>query len=255
MIYNKDRKKIRNILRLSLSLAKANFKLRTEGSYLGILWYLLDPLLMFIVLFVVFSQNLGSEIIYFPIYLILGLIMFNFFSTVTANAVIVITSNAVFIKSIKIEPEALVLSLVFQSIYSHIFEIIIFIIFLVYFEIPLGYLIFYPVILFFFCLLVLGVAFGLATVGVYASDFNNIWKFITQLLFFASAIFYSVGEVSMIFALNPIFCYLEIARDLIIYQQLPDILTLIVAFACSITALVVGYWIFRVHKNKFAENL
>ncbi|MFA5022562.1 MAG: ABC transporter permease [Patescibacteria group bacterium] len=247
--------KIKEITNLSLSLAKANFKLRTEGSYLGILWYLLDPLLMFVVLFIIFSQNLGSQIAYFPIYLILGLIMFNFFSTATTNALGAITNNATFVKSIKINLESLVISLIIQTLYSHFFEIIIFAILLIFYGINPFYLLAYIPIIFFFSLMTLGLSFVLATIGVYTSDLNHIWRFLTQILFFATPIFYSIKKPNIIFILNPLVYYLKISRDLIIYHQRPTIGFCLIIITMSLIIFSIGLFVFQKAKNKFAENL
>ena len=70
-------KRIKRFWDLSFYLAKSGFKLRNEGSYLGIIWYLLNPILFFCLLFVVFSQSLGSEIENYAIYLFIGIIIFN----------------------------------------------------------------------------------------------------------------------------------------------------------------------------------
>ncbi len=100
--------KLKSILGLSLSLAKANFKLRNERSYLGIFWYLLSPLAFFIIILIM------SEIINlkpakdYPLYLFLGLIMFNFFLNSTISSVKSMVNNSGFLKSIKISPESFV---------------------------------------------------------------------------------------------------------------------------------------------------
>ncbi|MBD3260723.1 MAG: ABC transporter permease, partial [Candidatus Altiarchaeales archaeon] len=78
-----SKKKFKRLWGLSLSIAEAEFKLRNEGSYLGILWYLLEPLLMFILLLFVFSKSLGQDIPHYPLYLLVGIIVFNFFQKVT----------------------------------------------------------------------------------------------------------------------------------------------------------------------------
>ena len=69
---------LKKTITLSVALARAHFKLRNEGIYLGIAWYLLNPLLLFAILFFVFSDRLGSSIPYYPAYLFLGIIMFNY---------------------------------------------------------------------------------------------------------------------------------------------------------------------------------
>jgi len=70
---------------LSITLAKMEFKLRNEGSYLGLFWYFLNPLFTFILLNFIFSAKFGQDIAFYSLYLLLGIIMFNFFSQPQMN--------------------------------------------------------------------------------------------------------------------------------------------------------------------------
>ena len=115
--------KIKSILGVSASLAKAGFKLRNEGSFIGIFWYLLEPLLMFMIL-INLQGVMNTRIEMYPIYLFLGLIMFNFFANSTSQAITMLSSKAKFIKSMRIPHESLVISGMLQTTFSHIFEII-----------------------------------------------------------------------------------------------------------------------------------
>jgi lipopolysaccharide transport system permease protein len=239
---------------LSFSLAKSNFKLRTEGSYLGIFWYLLDPLLLFLVLFIIFSKNLGSQIEHYPLYLIWGLILFNFFSSTTTQAISIISNNSSFIKSIKINIESLIIANSLQTIFSHFFELIIFIIFLIYFNLPLIGLIVYPVIFLCFIIFIFGVSLILATIGVYTTDLNNIWKFIIQVLFFATPIFY-ISETSLINTFNPLYYFLKISRDLLIYQEIPTLNIIIITIFFSFLSLILGICIFNKYHKNFPEHI
>ena len=75
--------RLKKFIELSFALAKAQFKLRNEGSYLGIFWYILNPIFIFSLLLLIFSTRVGQGIPHYPLYLLLGIIMFNFFQTAT----------------------------------------------------------------------------------------------------------------------------------------------------------------------------
>ena len=113
-------KKIIGVTDLSLSLAKTSFKLRNEKSYLGVFWYLLEPLSFFITLYALGSFLGGDGIEKFPLYLFLGIIMFNFFSSCTMVSCGCIESNSGFIKSLNIEKAPFVFSVdpLVLSLYS-----------------------------------------------------------------------------------------------------------------------------------------
>ena len=86
--------KIKNILRISLALAKVNFNLRIEGSYLGVLWYLLNPLILFAVLWFVKEAAFAEvKINYYPLYLLIGIAGFNFFKQAITSSIDAISSN------------------------------------------------------------------------------------------------------------------------------------------------------------------
>ena len=244
--------KIKSILGLSLSLAKVNFKLRNEGTYLGMLWYLLEPLLMFFVLSYIFSSRM-NDIKHYPLYLLLGLIMYNLFSSVTIHSARAIIDNGAFIKSLKVPYEPLVLSVVLQFIFTHLFEIAVLAIFMIYFKVSLIGLIFYPILLFFYAVFICGISFALAAIGVRINDIANVWRVIVTLMWFATPIFYSLKEDYLQFLLNPIAHFLAVARGLIIYGHLPSWGLAIDVITMAILSLAVGLTLFNQSKNKFAE--
>src|SRR3989344_1389723 len=99
-----------NFWNLSFGLAKTEFKLRNEGSYLGILWYLLNPILTFGILYLIFADRLGNNIAAYPAYLLLGIIMFNVFQSATVEATkSILKEYHYLIKSIQFPRESLVL--------------------------------------------------------------------------------------------------------------------------------------------------
>ena len=243
---------------LGWSLAKTNFKLRNEGSYLGLLWYILHPLFLFLILMFVFGKNLGTGIESYPIYLLLGLIMYNFFSGATGQATKIIMENAGFIKSIKLSYVSFVLSSILQFIFSHIFEIIVFTVFLLFYNMPLRFLVFYPFIFALFCIFIFGVSMILATLGVYVNDLDNVWSVLLSLVWFSTPIFYAVnfeGFRLHYLIFNPVYYFITIARDVVIYGRMPQNWVILGVIAYSVLFLVIGFIVFNKFKSKIAERL
>lgn len=242
--------------KLSISLAKAEFKLRNEGSYLGILWYLLNPILMFILLLLVFSDRLGGNIPHYPLYLLLGIIMFNLFQQATTESTKIIYQHGFIIKSIKFPNESLIISIILKTLFSHVFEIVILIIFLFFFRIPVGGMVFYPIVLFFFGVFTIGVSLILSLFTIYFRDLENIWVFVSRLLWFATPIFYATGGQTKLFIFNlfnPIFYFITIARDLIIYVKIPPLWMIGGMIGYTLLALVVGLLVFNILGKRIAE--
>ena len=243
---------------LGLFLAKTNFKLRNEGSYLGILWYLLEPLCFFVIILLIGGTINLNPVEFYPLYLFLGLIMFNFFMSSTMLASKSITDSSHLLKNIKINQESLVMSSVFQFMFSHLIEMAVFLAFMIYFEANFLNLIFYLPIFFFFILFVLGFSFMLAAIGVYISDLPNIWAVLSRLLWFLTPIFYVMSPSSLyqkINYFNPMFHFINISRELIIYNNMPQPPTLFFAAFFSLLFFSAGLLIFRKLKHKFAENI
>lgn len=249
--------KIKRIFGLGFSLAKANFKLRNEGSYLGILWYLLNPLLLFvIILFIRGVAFSSSKIIFYPIYLLFGIVMSNFFSSIVGSSINSISSNASYITSMKIEYEPFVLSNIFQFIFSHMFEVALIAMFMIFYKISLIGLVYYFIILFFFSVFLTGVSFLFATIGTYVSDFSNVWNFASQLLFFITPTFYAIKTTDPNYYMNlfnPLFYFLDVSRQIVVYQTMPDLWMIFVAILMSFGSLLFGLFIFEKFKKRFAE--
>ncbi len=250
-------KKYREILETSYSLAKANFKVRNESSYLGILWYLLNPLsYFFIILYlrgVLFST---ATVAYYPVYLLMGLIMLNFFNQSIGASIDLIRNNAGFIKSMKIPYEIFVLSIVFQAIFSHIFELLLVALLFIYFHVSLIGIVWYIFAFILYALFTLGLCFLFSTIGLYFSDFRNIWSIFSQLLLFVTPIFYVVNPGNYLYLsnlLNPLFYFMTTARDVAIYAILPPFWMSLGAICIALASLIIGFSFFHKFKDRFAE--
>jgi len=184
--------------------------------------------------------------------------MYNFFLAVTVSATTCMSINSGFIKSIKISPESFVIASAFQYVFSHLFEVVIFTLFMIIFKANLLFLAIYPVIFFFFFLFVLGVSFVLAAWGVYLIDLNNVWQVACRFLFFATPIFYLIPKNTWLFFINtfnPLYHYISISRDIIIYNNFPVFHGMFLAAIISVSSFFIGLFIFKKSKDKFAEKL
>lgn len=251
-------KKIFSILELGLSLAKTKFKLRHEGSYLGIFWYLLDPLSKFGILYLLGGALNQNTIPYYPVYLFLGIMVYDFFAAVTHSSIHVMASNANFINSMCIDKEPFVISTLLECIFSHIFSFIILITLILVSGIPLPGLIWYICIYGLLCFFVLGMGFFLAAVGVYVTDLSNVWGIFTHLLWLATPIFYSVNENHPLYVFNqfnPLNQFISAIRDAVMFGDIPSWQTWGLLLLMSIASMTVGLSIFHASKDGFSERL
>lgn len=251
---------MKDILRLSFSLAKTNFKLRNEGSYLGVFWYLLGPLaLFFIILFVQGAAFPGASIPSYPIYLLIGITGFNFFRQSITTSIRAISMNASFVKSINnISLETFAVATILEATFSHVFEIALVAAFMLYFGIPLVGILLYPISFLVFFPFIVGAAFFCATLGAYTTDLDNLWMIASQLLFFATPIFYVAKPGTMLYTLNlfnPVFYFVSISRSFLIERAFPPLWMFGVLLGMGVVACLVGIKLFQSKKRSFAEKV
>lgn len=245
----------KQIFTLSLAIAATEIKLKNEGSYIGIFWYLLNPLLMFLLLLAIFATRLGQGIPHYPLYLLLGIIVFNFFQQTTTESTKIIPNSKI-IKSINFPRESLVGAIILKNLFSHILEIILFLIIAFFFKAPLAGILFYPGVLLVLSLFCFGISLALSALTVYFVDLENIWAFICRLIWFGTPIFYTIAGQTRLFLLNllnPLYYFITIARDLVIHAKTPELWLILAACCYSLLALIIGLAVFGRLKSRLAE--
>jgi len=250
--------KVKKLFNLGFVLARAGYKLKTEGSYLGIFWYLLDPIFTFLLLWGIFADRLGRGIDDYPLYLFLGIIAFSFFSRVTIESMKLIVDNRWIVRSIKFPYESLVLASILKNLFSLFFETVLLIILALLLRQSVAGFIFFPVILFFFCFFTYGVSLFLATLYVYFCDLDNIWAYFSRLLWFATPIFYQIGGQNKLLILNsfnPLYLFISIFREIVIYSRMPSASLTMAALAFTILSFTAGTAAFTKLKCRFPEKI
>lgn len=249
--------KIKEILGLSFQVAKAEFKMRNEGSYLGLFWYVLGPILTTGLLFLIFYDRLGSNIPLYGAYLFLGVIIFNLFESSTIEAATsIVRENPLLIKSINFRKEALISAIVLKNLFSHLFEIILFCIVLLIYSGSMINIIYYPLILVAFCIFTFGASLILASLAVYFVDIINIWKFLIKLVWLGTPIFYAIENQKNLYSLNlfnPLYYFITAAREMLIYQNMPEASIFWGILVFTALSLAIGSLIFNKLKIKMAE--
>lgn len=241
-------------------LAWSEFKLRYKNSVLGYVWSLLEPLLMLTVLYYVFSHLMKMQIENYQLFLLLGIIIWNFLSRATSIGMNSIVGKPSLIKKIYFPRDIFVISSCITALLMGVFESLVFVLFMAYFKVPISiYLIQAPIIL--ICLLVLsvGLSLALAALNVLYRDVQFIWAVLLQAGYFATPIMYTVdifpANLRDIVLLNPVARVIIAARQTIIYASPMQTNDLIFMGIASIVFLFVGYAIFNKIEPRFAEEI
>jgi ABC-2 type transport system permease protein len=267
-------KKIQAILHpsnrsLIRELVISDFKLRYQNSFLGYLWSLLKPLMMFGVLYVVFTKiiKLGNDVPHYPSYLLLGLVLWTFFVEATVAGMNAIVGRGDMIRKVSIPKYTVVISSVLSAFVTFILNMIIVFVFMVAGEVPfrpeIFLAIFYIIELVVLCL---GISFLLSALYVKFRDFSHIWDVALQILFYATPIIYSLAIVPANFiklvSISPLTQIIQDVRSVMIT---PETLTTKEVFASQIGRLIpmlivvsitiYAAWYFRRVSKNFAEEL
>jgi|ETN02SMinimDraft_4_1059925.scaffolds.fasta_scaffold24590_2 ABC-type polysaccharide/polyol phosphate export permease len=244
----RKRKSFRKIVYWSLNSAKNRISKGNNKYSLGILWYLLQPLSLFFVLVFVMSFVFERNYDNYPLYLIIGLIMFNFFRGSTIKCM-----NAVNSIAKKKNPLVSVTSIFFEAIFAHFFELIILVVLLIFYgNSPLG-IIFYPSIFLFFGIFVYGISLMLFVVRTFSEDMSKLWIIFLRALWFVTPNFYFIEKSSPLYEINlfnPLFYFIYIVRTVILDNTLPELWMVITIISVSIFSFVMGIYTF----NKYGYN-
>src|SRR5581483_11887307 len=181
-------KKNRALLR---ELVATDFKLRYQGSVLGYAWSLLRPLLLFLILYVVFVKflRLGTGVPHYPVYLLFGIVIWNFFAEMTSQSLGSIVGRGDLIRKIRIPRWIIVISSSLSALINLLLNLVVVLIFLFLNHVDLlRTTLWLPLILFEVYLLALGVSFFLAAAFVKYRDLNYIWEVIMQAGFYLTPI-------------------------------------------------------------------
>lgn len=254
-------------------LVVTEFKLRYQGSVLGYLWSLLKPLMLFAILYFVFVHflKIGEGIPNWPLSMLLGIVLWNFFLEVTNNGLGSIVARGDVIRKINFPKYVIVLASSISALINLGLNFVIIAVFMAISGVDIGWSAllspFYVLELFAFGI---GLAFILSAVFVKLRDMNYIWEIFMQAMFYGSAVIYplvvvtqEVGEgVAKLLLMNPVAQAIQDTRHHLIDASNPTLygmtgsvwISLIPVGIVVVTA-VFGAWFFRKKSPYFAEEV
>lgn len=245
-------------------LAKTDFKLRYHGSTLGYAWAILKPLLMFAILNFVFSsifnpRGTGNE--YYSLQLLVGIIMFNFFSEGTMAGMSSLLSKSQLVTKIYVPRWTIILASTINAALIFLMNILV----IIFFFTLKGFLPHFPAILMFFlfsfCIYIMIVTFALFTAPLYIKfrDLSMIWEVLTTMLFYASPIVYSITMmpvyVQRLMLTNPMAFAIHFTKESLINNHYADPWKNITFFLTVIIAFVLSLFSYRKLSSRIAEDI
>ncbi len=261
----------RNRILLS-EMIRSDFKLRYQGSVLGYVWSLLKPMMLFVIMYIVFTQflRIGRGVPNYPISLLLGIVLWNFFNEATSSALKSVVGRGSLIRKINI-PRYMIpiasISSAFINMLLNLVVVFVFVLFANNTPLSIRTVIIFPLLLIELIIVSVSVGFFLSALYVKFRDIEHIWDVVKQALFYASAIIFPLSIISSetvksLLILNPITQIIQDSRAVITHGdtlQISDLysnpLVSLVPLALITVTLLISATYFRKNSKHFAEEI
>lgn len=272
MKIQKLKQKYRYSFILLKELVITEFKLKYQGSVLGYLWSLLRPLFLFLILYLVFVHFLrvGGDVPHWPVSLLFGIVLWNFFSDITTGGLSAIVSRGDVLRKLNFPKYVIVLSSSVSALINLCLNLIVLVVIMffahVHFHLSSLLAPFFILEIFTFGF---GIALILSTLYVRFRDINFIWEVFLQALFYGSAVIYPLSMVydksaliAKLFLLNPVAQAIQDARYFLISDKnmtlvalTPNVFVRLIPYLVVIAVLSYGIWLFKKRSPYFAEEV
>jgi ABC-2 type transport system permease protein len=261
---------LRRAFSLTWMLAVTDFKLRYFGSVLGYLWTLMRPLMLFGVLYFVFTQviKFGAGVQYYPVYLLTSIVLFTYFSETTAGGVQCLMARENLLRKMHFPRIAIPISVSLSALFNLSLNLVAVFVFAMISGVPirLSWLQF-PVLVLLLSIFAIGLAMLLSVLYVRFRDIQPIWDVVLQITFYASPVLYVIGDLPQQFvremmAINPLATILTQMRHAVLDPSAPSAGTaiggdvrLLIPLGLILVIFVLGMWLFTREAPRIAENL
>lgn len=241
---------------LVYELVVRDLKAKYRRSFLGYVWSLLNPLMMMAIMTLVFSYMFRFDIPNYPLYLICGQTLWNFFSESTTVSMYSIIQNGSLIRKVYIPKYIFPLSRVLSSFVTMSFSLVAILIVMLVTGVPFSFgmlLIPVPLVLFlFFCM---GMGMALSALAAYFRDTTHLYGVLITAWMYLTPVFYPVSalpeQIAAVLKLNPLYYYVSFFRDLVLHGTVPGVGTWVICGVCSVVSFVAGLSIFRKLQRNF----
>jgi len=260
---------IRRFVSLTFTLAATEFKLSFFGSALGYLWSLMRPLLLFGVLYVVFTQviRFGEGIKHYPVYLLASIVLFSYFSETTSNSVTSLVQRENLLRKMRFPRMVIPMAVSLTSLFNLGMNLIAVLVFALISGVDLRWSwLQLPFLVAILVVLSVGLAMLLSALYPRFRDLSPIWDVVLQILFYATPILYVLSflpdEYERAFLANPIAVVLTQMRHALLDREAPSVFEaigpdyrLLLPLGIVVGLFALGLWVFKRETPRIAENL
>ncbi len=243
---------------LMTQMISRDFKVKYKRSVLGVLWSLLQPLLMMFVMALVFSQmfKFRMEGVNYLVYLMTGLVMFNYFSEASNNAMTSVVFNFQLMTKVYIPKYIFPLSKCLFVGINFLLSLIPLFLIVVITGAPISWnYLLLPYVFICMFLFTVGIGFVLSTISVFLRDMFYIYSILLTIWQYFTPIFYDISMLPMylqkLFKFNPLYQYVTFARTILLDAKTPSAMTFLWCGLSAVIMFIIGCIVFKRKQDKF----
>lgn len=245
---------------LIVELVSRDIKTRYKRSFLGIGWTMLHPLLTMLVLTAVFSAIFRFSVHNYVIYVLAGLLLWNFLSTTTMHAMSQLAWGGSLLSRVYLPKAIFAVSSIGTGLVNIALALVPMFVIMAITRVAFSpALLFIPVAVILTAAFALGVGLFISTQAVYYADVVSMYEIILLLWFYLTPIIYPLqalpSPIAGIVLLNPMYAFVELFRAPIYQGRLPELDVLAIGVAWSLVSLVIGWWVFTRKADEFAYRV
>ena len=237
-------------------LVKRDFKKKYKGTVLGMAWSILSPLLMLLVMRLVFTRFFGRTIEHYTIFLFCGNLVFSYFNESSTQGMTTLRENAAIFTKINVPKYLFLFAKNAQTLINFGLTLCVFFVFCILDGVTFTWrfvLLLYPI----GCLVLFNLGLGLimSALFVFFRDIQYLWTVFSQLLMYASAIFYDISaygpEVQAVFHINPVFLFIRYFRTVVLQSAVPPFWLHLLILFDTLAVFGVGCLIYKKNNHRF----
>ena len=264
---------------LMQEIVRKNVKLQYRDSFLGMLWTFLQPLLTMIILVLIFGTIFGRSsegVVCYPVYLLTGRLLYEFFTQSTKRAMRSIRNSASVLKKVYVPKYVYPVSNVLSTFVTFTISLSVLVVVMGYFLIKNHFngaypdlhlswytlLCFVPILI--LCILALGVGLILSVLNVFFKDVEYIYEVVCMMLFYITPIMYSLTtfkkhgmntSIIRVLMLNPLYSIIEMFRSCVLYCEIWNWSHFAYGLGVSLAVLAIGILVFYKNQDKFILHI
>lgn len=241
---------------LLYNLVSRDIKVRYRKSFLGMLWTVLNPLLMMMVMTIVFSTLFKSTIENFPIYFLAGNLIFTLNSEITNNCTYAIIGNAPLLKKVYIPKYLFPLAKAGSALVNLVFSLVAMFLVMIILRVPfLPTLLLLPIPIAYAFLFSVGLGLLLSAVTVYFRDIAYFYSVLLIAWNYFTPVFYPIDILPdfarKLMQLNPLYHYIDYMRNLILHGTFPGLKENLVCLMMGVAMVIIGMFVFYKKQDNF----